>query len=81
MIVIIATKILPGEAGGGNNLRMLISRRRTPIDFEHAVTLSACDRAWHCAQVESFGCETNCLKTELSNTLIVIRDQVRQSYF
>ena len=47
MIVIIATKILPGEAGGGNNFRMLISRRRTPIDFEHAVTLSACDRAWH----------------------------------
>ena len=54
MIVIIATKILPGEAGGGNNFRMLISRRRTPIDFEHAVTLSACDRAWHGAPSGEF---------------------------
>jgi len=37
MIVIIATKILPRESGGGNNLRMLISRRRAPIDVEHIV--------------------------------------------
>ena len=45
MIVIIATKILPRESGGGNNLRMLISRRRAPIDVEHIVPLSSCDRA------------------------------------
>jgi hypothetical protein len=45
MIVIIATKILPGETRGGYNYGMLISRRRAPIDVEHAVPLQACERA------------------------------------
>ena len=65
----------------GITYRMLISRRRAPIDVEHAVTS-------HLATVRSTASEWRvlvarryCLKTELSNTLIVVRDQVWQSYF
>lgn len=39
MIVVVASEIFPGEAGGGNVFRILIRRRRTPIDAsKHGVT-------------------------------------------
>ena len=39
MIIIVASEIFPGEAGGGNMFSILIRRRRTPIDAsKHGVT-------------------------------------------
>lgn len=35
MIVLMATKILPGETGRGNSFRVPVSRRRTPINAKH----------------------------------------------
>ena len=35
MIILMATKILPSEAGGRNSFRVPVSRRRTPINAKH----------------------------------------------
>jgi len=45
MIVIMRDEDTPRRSLTRDNYRMLISRRRAPIDVEHAVPLSACDRA------------------------------------
>src|SRR3546814_10678583 len=37
-IIVIATKIFPGEAGGGQMLGVPVSRRSTPVDAKHGVT-------------------------------------------